>query len=141
MPHSVLTLDKGSKVWYLQDASNWQLADILHKNGQNTINIRLQDGKTVNDVGIQHLEPANPPVQDSIPDVTQLSYLNEPGILHNLLQRFQQGVIYTTAGPVLIAVNPCKGLPLYTAAVADQYKGTVPAQHCLRQSRLLNPCC
>lgn len=41
-----------------------------------------------------------------VPDLTQLSYLNEPCILHNMQERFNQGRIYTAAGPVLIAINP-----------------------------------
>ena len=41
-----------------------------------------------------------------VPDLTRLSYLNEPSILHNLQLRFSQGKIYTAAGPVLIAINP-----------------------------------
>ena len=36
-----------------------------------------------------------------------------------------QDDIYTFAGPVLIALNPCKKLPLYTTEVANQYKGTL----------------
>ena len=31
--------------------------------------------------------------------------------------------IYTFAGPVLIALNPCKPLPLYTPELAAKYKG------------------
>lgn len=37
--------------------------------------------------------------------------------------RYSHDDIYTLAGPVLIAVNPCKSVPLYTTDVANQYKG------------------
>ena len=39
-----------------------------------------------------------------------LSYLNEPGVLHNILRRFEQGHIYTFTGPILVAVNPYRVL-------------------------------
>ena len=33
--------------------------------------------------------PANPPILDGVNDLTSLSYLNEPSILHDLQQRYQ----------------------------------------------------
>ena len=32
--------------------------------------------------------PANPPILDGVNDLTSLSYLNEPAILHDLRQRY-----------------------------------------------------
>lgn len=37
--------------------------------------------------------------------------------------RYASDDIYTFAGPVLVAINPCKALPLYTPEVANAYKG------------------
>jgi len=34
------------------------------------------------------LVPANPPILDGVNDLTSLSYLNEPAILHDLRQRY-----------------------------------------------------
>ncbi len=52
------------------------------------------------------LVPANPGVLDGAPDLTGLTYLNEPSILHGLHLRYADDAIYTHAGPVLIALNP-----------------------------------
>lgn len=55
-------------------------------------------------------------------DLTHLSYLNEPGILHVLRQRYGVDSVYTTAGPVLVAVNPFKQLnELYSSEAARRY--------------------
>ena len=54
------------------------------------------------------LVPANPVILDGIPDLTGLTYLNEPSILHGLNLRYAEDQIYTHAGPVLIAINPFK---------------------------------
>lgn len=35
-----------------------------------------------------------------------LSFLHEPGVLHNLSTRYQQRTIYTYTGSILIALNP-----------------------------------
>lgn len=52
------------------------------------------------------LVPANPGVLDGAADLTGLTYLNEPSILHGLALRYAEDAIYTHAGPVLIALNP-----------------------------------
>ena len=44
-----------------------------------------------------------------MPDNTQLMYLHEPGLLHNTRSRFNQDIIYTFTGYILVAVNPYKG--------------------------------
>lgn len=54
-------------------------------------------------------------------DLTHLSYLNEPGILHVLRHRYGGDTVYTTAGPVLVAVNPFKAVPLYGPEAARHY--------------------
>jgi hypothetical protein len=43
-----------------------------------------------------------------------LPHLHEPSILHVLCLRFSMDVIYTYTGPILLAVNPFKQLPLYS---------------------------
>lgn len=42
------------------------------------------------DVPTSNVMPANPPMLEGVEDLTQLSYLNEPSILHDLDYRFKQ---------------------------------------------------
>jgi hypothetical protein len=42
------------------------------------------------------LVPANPPILDGVNDLTSLSYLNEPSILHDLRQRYDQDQVRDT---------------------------------------------
>ncbi|KAG8370771.1 hypothetical protein BUALT_Bualt13G0018100 [Buddleja alternifolia] len=66
-------------------------------------------------------EEASP---DGVDDMTKLSYLHEPGVLHNLAIRYQLDEIYTYTGSILIAINPFQRLPqLYDIHVMEQYKG------------------
>ena len=44
-------------------------------------------------------------------DLTQLTHLNEPSVLHSLQVRFDTDKIYTFTGPILISMNPFKRLP------------------------------
>lgn len=87
------------------------------------------------------LLPANPDILEGIEDLIQLSYLNEPSVLHNLHSRYAQDMIYvglllwlvfptqliiylfsyaactpcmqSKAGPILIALNPFKKVEVY----------------------------
>lgn len=43
------------------------------------------------------LLPANPSILDGVDDLIQLSYLNEPSVLHNLRVRFTQSCVYVSA--------------------------------------------
>jgi myosin-5 len=98
----------------------------------------------------ESLVPANPDILDGVDDLMQLSYLNEPSVLYNLQHRYNQNMIYvslciseffffnfvcqsqniyayncaiqTKAGPVLVAVNPFKKVPLYGIDYIQAYK-------------------
>ena len=54
-------------------------------------------------------------------DLTRLSFLHEPAILHNLRLRYAENVIYTYTGPILVALNPWKPLPCYGNDVMKAY--------------------
>lgn len=56
-----------------------------------------------------------------IDDMTSLLYLNEPELLECLRQRFERKVIYTSIGPILLAVNPFERLPIYTNDILEKY--------------------
>ncbi len=58
------------------------------------------------EVASKDVVPANPEFLDETEDLTRLSFLNEPSILHNLRRRFTHDSIYTSAGSVLVAINP-----------------------------------
>jgi len=59
-----------------------------------------------------------------VPDAASLFHLNEPGMLHNVAQRYAQDQIYTYVGPVLLALNPYKAISgLYSDEQMDAYRG------------------
>eukprot|EP00798_Chlamydomonas_sp_ICE-L_P007452 gene7452-592_t len=102
---------KGAKVWFQNSDRTWsggELKTAPDADSDGTVSV-LDDvsGKTIY-LKLSQLVPANPKLQE--------------GILHNLDVRYHSNEIYTLAGPVLIAVNPCKSLPLYTPEVANAYK-------------------
>lgn len=57
-------------------------------------------------------------VAGGVDDLIELMHLHEPAILHSLRLRYNQNVIYTSTGPILIAINPFKAMPdLYSKLV------------------------
>lgn len=66
----------------------------------------------------------NPPMLEATEDLTNLSYLNEPAVLHSIRTRYQgRGQIYTYSGIVLVAVNPFAAVPLYESNLVQAYAG------------------
>lgn len=65
----------------------------------------------------------NPPMLEGIDDLTNLSYLHEPAVLHNIRTRYAQHNIYTYSGIVLIALNPFERISLYSHDVVQAYSG------------------
>ncbi|KAL2560079.1 hypothetical protein AAZV13_20G001100 [Glycine max] len=108
------------KSWFQLPNGNWELGKIITTSGNESI-ISLFDGKVLK-VKEESLVPANPDILDGVDDLMQLSYLNEPSVLFNLQYRYNQNMIYTKAGPVLVAINPFKKVPLYGNDYIEAYK-------------------
>ncbi|PHT48041.1 Myosin-1 [Capsicum baccatum] len=106
--------------WFQLADGSWELATFISKSG-NEVLISLFEGKVLK-VKADDLIPANPDILDGVDDLMQLSYLNEPSVLYNLQYRYNRDMIYTKAGPVLVAVNPFKKVPLYSNEYIEAYK-------------------
>eukprot|EP01112_Ceratiomyxa_fruticulosa_P007752 TRINITY_DN200_c0_g1_i6.p1 TRINITY_DN200_c0_g1~~TRINITY_DN200_c0_g1_i6.p1 ORF type:complete len:237 (-),score=42.76 TRINITY_DN200_c0_g1_i6:133-843(-) len=69
------------------------------------------------------VQARNPERFDGVEDMSELSHLNEAGVLHNLRYRYNLDRIYTYSGLFLVAVNPFKRFPIYTSEIIEIYKG------------------
>ncbi|GFQ02214.1 myosin-1 [Phtheirospermum japonicum] len=106
--------------WFQLPDGTWELATILRTFANESL-ISLAEEKVLK-VKSECLVPANPDILDGVDDLMQLSYLNEPSVLYNLQYRYNQDMIYTKAGPVLVAINPFKKVPLYGSDFIEAYK-------------------
>ncbi|VAH29032.1 unnamed protein product [Triticum turgidum subsp. durum] len=113
-------LQKKLRVWCSASDEKWELGQIQSISGDD-VEIHLVNGEVLT-LPPERLLPANPDILDGVDDLIQMSYLNEPSVLYNLQYRYSRDHIYTKAGPVLIAINPLKEVPLYGKDLIRKYR-------------------
>ncbi|KAJ8754628.1 hypothetical protein K2173_010719 [Erythroxylum novogranatense] len=111
---------KKLRVWCRLSNGRWGSGKIQSTSGDEAV-VLLSSGKVV-EVSTVDLLPANPDILEGVEDLIQLSYLNEPSVLHNLSCRYSQDMIYSKAGSILIAINPFKNIQIYGNEYIASYK-------------------
>ncbi|XP_041325028.1 unconventional myosin-Va isoform X1 [Pyrgilauda ruficollis] len=121
---------KYARVWIPDPEEVWKSAELLkdYKPGDKVLQLRLEEGKDLEyslDPKTKELPPLrNPDILVGENDLTALSYLHEPAVLHNLKVRFiDSKLIYTYCGIVLVAINPYEQLPIYGEDIINAYSG------------------
>jgi len=115
---------------------DWARALLLGGVGGPALSLKIDDedcqdynGETFtlsNDTSHLYILPSNEWVdtREGMPpdDFITLTHLHEPAVVHCLEKRFQNNIIYTATGPILIALNPFQDLPeLYSDATMSKY--------------------
>ncbi|KAL6106594.1 myo5c [Pungitius sinensis] len=121
---------KYNRVWIPDAEHVWKSAEITKdfNFGDNILELLLEDGSE-HHLAIDPSKPQLPPLRNpdilvGENDLTALSYLHEPAVLHNLKVRFVESrIIYTYCGIILVAVNPYKQLHVYGDAIIHAYSG------------------
>uniref|UniRef100_A0A8D2LWA8 Unconventional myosin-Va n=1 Tax=Varanus komodoensis TaxID=61221 RepID=A0A8D2LWA8_VARKO len=119
-----------ARIWIPDAEVVWKSAELLkdYKPGDKVLHLQLEDGKGLEyslDPKLKELPPLrNPDILVGENDLTALSYLHEPAVLHNLKVRFiDSKLIYTYCGIVLVAINPYEQLPIYGEDIINAYSG------------------
>ncbi|KAJ3067979.1 Myosin type-2 heavy chain 1 [Podochytrium sp. JEL0797] len=134
--------EKGTKAWFPDPHEGWIVATVKDKaTTADAVKIRFDSTRGDRDTLAKEivfestfkalqankyasLPPLkNPPMLEGIDDLSNLSYLHEPAVLHNIRLRYLQEQIYTYSGLVLIAMNPFQRLALYSSDIMREYSG------------------
>ncbi|XP_061590558.1 unconventional myosin-Vb isoform X3 [Cololabis saira] len=121
---------KYTRVWIPDPDDVWKAAEITkdYKEGDPVLHLKLEDEATLEYPVGPKANPLpflrNPDILVGENDLTALSYLHEPAVLHNLRVRFlESNHIYTYCGIVLVAINPYEQLQIYGEEVINAYSG------------------
>ncbi|CCK72666.1 myosin 2 KNAG_0L00430 [Huiozyma naganishii CBS 8797] len=130
-----MSFEVGTRCWFPSKEQGWIGCEVTRnkfEDGKYALQLALEDG-TVVDVQVDSLTDdkdeqlpllRNPPILEATEDLTSLSYLNEPAVLHAIKQRYAQLNIYTYSGIVLIATNPFDRVDqLYSPDMIEAYAG------------------
>ena len=140
-----MSFEVGTRCWYPDKEQGWIGAEVVKNeftDGKYHLDLKLEnkdaevvsveaadlsgDGDSLGDDAAAQNLPVlrNPPILESTEDLTSLSYLNEPAVLHAIKKRYSQLNIYTYSGIVLIATNPFDRVDqLYSQDMIQAYAG------------------
>ncbi|XP_043208693.1 myosin heavy chain, muscle-like isoform X11 [Amphibalanus amphitrite] len=113
--------DAKTACWVPDPKEGFLLGKIVKTEGDKTIvqmpNFEEKEFKKTS------LQQVNPPKFEKCEDMSNLTYLNDASVLHNLKQRYYTKLIYTYSGLFCVAINPYKRFPIYTLRAINIYKG------------------
>ncbi|GIY95901.1 hypothetical protein CEXT_768515 [Caerostris extrusa] len=113
--------DGKKMVWVADEKEGYVLGLIKETKGEMcTVEIEGQENRNVKK---DLLQQVNPPKYEKAEDMSNLTYLNDASVLHNLRQRYVAQLIYTYSGLFCVAINPYKRFPIYTPRCMGMYRG------------------
>ncbi|XP_018057341.1 PREDICTED: myosin heavy chain, muscle isoform X24 [Atta colombica] len=113
--------DAKKACWVPDEKEGYLLGEIKATKGD-VVSVGLPGGET-KDFKKDQLQQVNPPKYEKCEDMSNLTYLNDASVLHNLKQRYYAKLIYTYSGLFCVAINPYKRFPVYTSRCAKLYRG------------------
>ncbi|XP_070153025.1 myosin heavy chain, muscle isoform X6 [Polyergus mexicanus] len=113
--------DAKKACWVPDEKEGYLLGEIKATKGD-VVSVSLPGGET-KDFKKDQLQQVNPPKYEKAEDMSNLTYLNDASVLHNLKQRYYAQLIYTYSGLFCVAINPYKRFPVYTHRCAKLYRG------------------
>ena len=126
-------MEVGVQVWVRCETESWRGATIIQKFDENDNCIielsvdgtgekrKLSVARSAADKELDSIKLQNEESAGNVNDLINLPFLHEPSILHCLQNRYVESTIYTFTGPILIAINPFKVVPLYTSQILESY--------------------
>ncbi|XP_039445232.1 myosin heavy chain, muscle isoform X19 [Culex pipiens pallens] len=113
--------DAKKACWVPDEKEGFVLGEIKATKGE-LVTVGIPGGET-KDFKKDLVGQVNPPKYEKCEDMSNLTYLNDASVLHNLRERYRAKLIYTYSGLFCVVINPYKRWPLYTMRVAKMYRG------------------
>ncbi|KHJ97615.1 myosin head [Oesophagostomum dentatum] len=112
--------DSKKNVWIPDAEEGYVAAEVKSRKGDN-VTVVVGDKEITLKKDIP--QEMNPPKFEKTEDMSNLTFLNDASVLHNLRSRYASMLIYTYSGLFCVVINPYKRLPIYTESVATMFMG------------------
>lgn len=112
-------------VWIYHNNS-WRCSNNMIHQADGTVAVQLNDSDVDNDNNIIITSPDQVHIKNSydiskVGDLINLIHLHEPAVLRSVQERYDQNLIYTQTGPILLSINPFKETSLYSNEIREKY--------------------
>ena len=87
--------EDGQECWCAHGSDSFVRGFVVGDSGGDTVTVNLGQPTSPIQMARSDTYPVNPKSQDGVADNTELMYLREPHMLHNLRCRFERNEIYT----------------------------------------------
>lgn len=130
----------GVKVWVPDADEAWVSATVTSVDGDDAV-VHVAGAKSAEAATRTiRVRECNLQEREDREDMVKLNYLHEPGVLHNLGNRYGLDEIYTYTGSILIAARPRGGVARALAVPVFPSNGKVsPRLFCSLVSRSIEP--
>jgi myosin-5 len=108
--------DVGDRMWVPHDDHAWICGKITAVNSSGASISSDEVNFKISSAQLSGLEHCGDHVDDDIENLVDLDELSEGAILHHVRRRFNNRLIYTHVGAILVAVNPFERLDIYGEA-------------------------
>ncbi|EQC38890.1 hypothetical protein SDRG_03848 [Saprolegnia diclina VS20] len=102
---------EGEKVWCPDPRNVWQLGSIVEDDGESLF-VLTPDDNEEHKFAVTQTHPFDVSHAQLLPNVSDMDNLHEAPLLDLLRRRYEQDLIYTFTGDILISINPYKNIPL-----------------------------
>ena len=92
--------DSKTAVWIPYSETSYTKGHKMGQKGDKIEVKRLVDGK-VKEFKADQVDPQNPPKYELLEDMSNMTYLSEASVVHNLGERYRNFLIYTYSGKIL----------------------------------------
>jgi myosin heavy chain 6/7 len=113
--------DSKKDCWVPDEDDGFVSAQVMEDKGDTVKVITIKQNEIT--LKKELIQEMNPPKFEKTEDMSNLSFLNDASVLHNLRARYKAMLIYTYSGLFCVVINPYKRLPIYTDSVARLYMG------------------